>query len=260
MILVKLGGSLLTNKAKRYSFRKARMERLAKELKLAAKELVLVHGAGSFGHILAKKYKLNDPSIDISKKKFGIAKVQRDVRLLNLKVIDCMLKHGLLPISIPPSVIVGSENNKIKYFRAQPFRTCLEHNLLPLTFGDVIPDEKLGFTICSGDLLMLELAKKLKPELAIFVLDVDGFYESDPKLNKKAKFLAELRPAVFSKIREKEGRVSRFPDVTGGATGKMKCCLELATLTKVRVLNGTVKNRLRDALLGKKIICTRVVA
>ena len=54
MYLIKLGGSIITDKSKKYTYKKEIVDRLSSELKKANKEYILVHGAGSFGHILAK--------------------------------------------------------------------------------------------------------------------------------------------------------------------------------------------------------------
>ena len=59
MFIVKFGGSVITEKAKDCCFRQEIMDDLATQVKRAGKEMILVHGAGSFGHILAKQYDLN---------------------------------------------------------------------------------------------------------------------------------------------------------------------------------------------------------
>jgi len=59
MLIIKLGGSVITDKTKENTFKKDLMDKLAEKIKTADKELILIHGAGSFGHILAKKYDLN---------------------------------------------------------------------------------------------------------------------------------------------------------------------------------------------------------
>jgi len=58
MIILKLGGSLLTDKRRKFSFRFEVMKRVAQEIKESGARLVVVHGGGSFGHPLAVEYKL----------------------------------------------------------------------------------------------------------------------------------------------------------------------------------------------------------
>jgi isopentenyl phosphate kinase len=257
LYLIKLGGSVITDKTKLYKFREAVTKRLAKELKESNRRYIIVHGAGSFGHIKAKRYNINFVTQKkISKFRAGIAEVQYDVRVLNLKLIKYLSNESLNPLSVPPSMVLKCENKKIKYFNNEIFKDYLQANFTPVTFGDVVLDEKLGFCICSGDLLMLELAKKIKFEKAIFVMDVDGFYSGEPK-NKSSKLIPELTPEFFNAL-TKPKISSKISDVTGSAYEKMRISLELARYTKVIALNGNVKNRLKEALENSDVICTKV--
>ena len=62
MMILKLGGSLLTDKRKERSLREEDLKRIGKEIAEGAQAikggLVIVHGGGSFGHPLASKYDL----------------------------------------------------------------------------------------------------------------------------------------------------------------------------------------------------------
>ena len=61
-MLLKLGGSVITDKTQPFTARTDVIERLAREIKNALDErgddlqLIIGHGAGSFGHPLAEKY------------------------------------------------------------------------------------------------------------------------------------------------------------------------------------------------------------
>ena len=64
LTVIKLGGSLLTDKSKPYAAREALMKNIAQEIKTCLDEgliedLVLVHGVGSFGHPPVLEYKLH---------------------------------------------------------------------------------------------------------------------------------------------------------------------------------------------------------
>ena len=65
MIILKIGGSILTNKDSIESeVDSESLKRIALEIKSSLdnsfKELIIVHGAGSFGHPPAKKYKIGE--------------------------------------------------------------------------------------------------------------------------------------------------------------------------------------------------------
>ena len=60
MYIIKLGGSVITDKTKENCYKKEIVDNLVKEIKKANKKTIIVHGAGSFGHIIADKYNLNE--------------------------------------------------------------------------------------------------------------------------------------------------------------------------------------------------------
>ena len=54
MQILKLGGSVITHKDEYFSPHNENIERLAEEIKKSSsKSLVIIHGAGSFGHPVA---------------------------------------------------------------------------------------------------------------------------------------------------------------------------------------------------------------
>ena len=59
MIIIKLGGSIITDKTDYRKFNKDVVARLCKEIKESGQKVIIVHGAGSFGHIISKRFKLN---------------------------------------------------------------------------------------------------------------------------------------------------------------------------------------------------------
>jgi isopentenyl phosphate kinase (EC 2.7.4.-) len=59
-------------------------------------------------------------------------------------------------------------------------RRLVSMSVIPMLYGDVIIDDELGFSILSGDDIMVELARALKPSKALFLMDVDGVYTKGP--------------------------------------------------------------------------------
>lgn len=259
LTIVKLGGSAITDKSKTFCARDNNIERLAKELKDAADvsgdRYIIVHGGGSFGHPLARKYNLNKGYYNMFQVK-GIAETQIAMRALNLKVMHALLRAHINAVSLPPGSLATCRNRAVVKLEKELFSRYLKLGLTPVTFGDVVPDKVLGFCICSGDTLVLELAKLFKPRQVIFAMNEDGFYDKDPSL-KTAKLIPELNAEIFGRVSKKIVS-KRVPDVTGGALSKMKLSLEISKFAKVIVLNGNVENRLRNALLGRRITCTRI--
>lgn len=256
MLLVKLGGSVLTDKARLRTPRRAAIRRLARELAGAAEPILLVHGAGSFGHILARRYRLHEGPPDTAKLAAG-ARVQRDVKVLDALVVDAMIDAGLAPVSLAPSALLTMDDGRVAAFDPSPFRDYAGMGLTPVTFGDVVRDRTRGLAICSGDILMLELAKAFRPTRVVFVADVDGLYTADPKRRPRARFLETVRMDDLGGI---DFTPARATDVTGSIEGKIRRMFEIAAYGgECIILNGNVKSRLRDAVRGRPVVGTHVV-
>ena len=90
---------------------------------------------------------------------------------------------------------------------------------IPVTFGDVVPDDSLGFSICSGDTIIQKLATEFKPKRVFFISDVDGLFTSNPALDNSAELITTLTQSSFSSACTSE---NINPDVTGGIYQKAK--------------------------------------
>lgn len=186
-----------------------------------------------------------------------MSRVHMDVRDLNLRVMDGLLRNGISPFSIPPWAVASFSSAQVKSFDSKPFQFLLEREIVPVSFGDIVPDDEMGFSICSGDLIMVALARHFRPERAIFVADVDGIYDSDPKTNREAKLIDTLTKDVAKGV---SGETAGG-DVTGSMAGKMSRMLEIARhCENCIILNGNAAGRLERALKGEKTISTRVIA
>lgn len=255
MHLVKLGGSVITDKSRITTLRGTNLRRLAAELAASKKDLIVVHGAGSFGHIKARKHRLQDGYIDDDQLP-AVSEVQGDVRRLNLAVIDAVRRAGLRPVSLPPSAVARLDDGALASLDIDVFRRYRDLGFTPVTFGDVVLDARRWFAICSGDLLMLALAEALRPESAVFVADVDGVYTADPKRVKTAKLLREIGAANLAAIDTSSPGVD---DVTGGLAGKLAPMMAVAkSVERCVLVNGLKKGRLLAALRNERVVGTRV--
>jgi len=251
MKVVKLGGSVITNKRAAGSRKgsKARFapmlaRRLLMEIRDSKQEVILVTGAGSFGHVLADRYGLKSGYRE-DRQWDGFVEVSRDVRRLNLLVLDEAVRLGMRPISIPPSVSVLQCDGNIHYIDEGVFRRYLAQGIMPLTFGDVALDMgERRFSICGGDALVLRLSQLVGAERAVFVTDVDGI-----RVGEQGALAAEFGPGDLGRITPLKGAGGK--DVTGGMAAKARLSVELsASGTETVILNGKRRGRLLDALRG----------
>ncbi len=256
MLLVKLGGSVLTDKVRLRTPRRAAIRRLALELAAVRQPLLVAHGAGSYGHILARRHKLNEGAMSPSKR-IAASRVQRDVKELDGLVVNAFLDAGIPAIPIAPSTVLTLNDGTVATADLTPFLEFSSMGFTPVTFGDIVRDLHRGIAVCSGDLMMLELARAFRPERAIFATDVDGLFTADPKRRRDASLLEVARPEDLDRI---EFSSASRTDVTGSIEGKVRRMFEIADHAgECLIVNGNVKNRVRDALQGRRVVGTRVV-
>ena len=248
MFIIKLGGSVITKKAQKAQFQKKIMDDLATQIQRSQQQVILVHGAGSFGHGYAKEYSLHTGYHD-EQQKNGFALTQRMVQQLNSMVLASLQDKNLAAVSIPPHTATLLDDGKLSWFQHDIFNQYLSHGFLPVTYGDVALDKKHVFTICSGDQLMIALADQFKPERIIFVLDEDGLYTANPKLDDQAAFIESI---TADELDELETTIDHHPDVTEGMAGKIQTIKKLAQLqVDTSLINGNHPERLYKVLMGK---------
>jgi isopentenyl phosphate kinase len=256
MYILKLGGSVITDKTKEKTFKQKIMNSLSESIKKSKQQMIIVHGAGSFGHILAKKYELNEGYKSDGQIK-GFSETHEMVQYLNSLVLKSLQKYDIPAVSISPHSIVKLDNRKLSKMDFKIFADYLGKKFIPVTFGDVVLDKKLGFSICSGDLLVEILADYFKPEKIIFAIDEDGLYTSNPKIDKKAKL---IKKTSKKELEELSTKLDKHADVTGGMGGKIETIKKISKLgIDTVLLNGNKPDRLYKVLVGEETKSTVVI-
>ena len=140
LILIKLGGSLITDKNKSYTAKPRIISRLAKEIKkahLRGHRIIISHGSGSFGHTLANQYQTAN-GIKSRKDIRGLCLVQQDAIAINRIINKIFLKNKLDCLSFFPSSFSFSQNKKLKTIYLEPIIAALKMEIIPIVFGDII--------------------------------------------------------------------------------------------------------------------------
>jgi isopentenyl phosphate kinase len=248
--IVKLGGSVITDKSRPFTARKSVLRRLAKELAAAKRPLVIVHGGGSFGHPLASKYEIAK-GYKNKGQLMGFSHTRRAMEKLNAHVVEALQEAGLAAVAIQPSACAVVRGGRIVSIELQPVKKMLSLGLVPVLYGDAVVDHKKGMCILSGDQITARLAKELGASRVILGADVDGVYTSDPKSGGKAKLLKKITPATKGKL--SLGGVRGVMDVTGGMKNKVE---ELMALTKFgiecEIANATKPGVIEQLVSGKR--------
>ena len=244
MIVVKLGGSIISDKSKPFSFRQNVVEGIAEEIShfYPKKKFLLVHGGGSYGHPLAKKYGIREGFDD--EKMIGFSHTHQAMLELNKKIVDIFLKKNLPAFSVSPSSIFVIENGEVVEGSTAAMEALLEKNFIPVLFGDVAMARDRGMDILSGDQIISFIESKMEVEKVIFLMDVDGIYDKNPDEEG-----AELVEILDEKI-SIEGKTGKF-DVTGGIKNKIEEAMKMKC--PVYFINGMTGGNLTKAIEGKRM-------
>ncbi len=257
LTVLKLGGSIITNKKKEFTASRKRISRLIKEIRIGASgPLIIVHGGGSYGHHMAKRYGLSEGYRNQSQI-VGFVRTRQSMMELNRIILDSAIRNGLPCVSLQPSAFVKMKNRRIEEIDLRIVMDLLNLQMIPLLFGDVALDQLLGFCILSGDQLACRLATELAASRVILAVDVDGVFDSDPKLNPEARLMERMKAAHARALIQKGEERARGSDVTGQMMGKLKEMLPAVERgIRVVILNGCVPRRVSEALKGKLTIGT----
>ncbi|HXW03352.1 MAG TPA: isopentenyl phosphate kinase [Nitrosarchaeum sp.] len=238
MILIKLGGSIITNKEKPLSPRKKVVENIAKNLKKIDEPIIIVHGGGSFGHYWSVKYDMHTKPNRYDM--HGVSVVKNSMIDLNKIILNAFVKNNLNPYSLPPTDFMSGNIPEVK--KVKEIIEIAKSGLIPITYGDVLWYGNKKTYILSGDKIMTHLAKILKPRLVIFALNEDGLY-SDLKTKKLIYELKGENPKIS------ENKM----DVTGGMMRKVD---EASIIAKsgmnVFFVNGNKPERIVKAVKNNK--------
>ncbi len=256
LIIVKLGGSLITDKSRKFNLNTEVVKRLGRELTEAIREsrvdLILVHGGGSYAHPVAKEYSASDGLRGKGGLK-GFVETSKVVRMLCLDVLSNLMEGGLMAVSIPASSIFTTRSGKISTCNLEPMLSALRLGLVPITSGDVIFDRDLGFTVLSGDEISSYLAIRLRAKRLIFAMNVDGVYVRDWATGG-IKVAEEFSHKMM--IEPIGGEVE---DVTGGIARKIEEGFAAAEAgVEVLFISGLAEGRLKNAVLGLPVPGTRL--
>ena len=249
LVLVKLGGALITNKE---GFEAPRMDvisRLAAEIAAwpgsADGRLVVTHGSGSFAHRAVIDSGFREQPGD----RVAFARVAASAARLNTIVVDALIGAGLPTVGIAGGRVARCRGGKLIGVCTQEIERCLATGLVPTTYGDVVLDSEVGGAIASTDELIRVLASALNPIRVIMATDVDGIYLSDPKRDPTARRIEKLTPGNVSEIISLAGKPGA-QDVSGGMAAKVTALLSLVQDVGIeaRVISGLRPGALALAL------------
>lgn len=264
IIMVKFGGSILTDKHKPCCVRDGVMSSLASAVSdywiKHLSGLILGNGGGSFGHYYAEKFMLKQ-GFHNKEGKTGMCKGKNSNAWLNTKLTKNLLDYGIPACSFPVDEMYFAKEsaayaNDIVQWRRLLF--YLDNEYVPVVYGDILHDRKKGCKIISTEDIFFEIYHVIMRNRScgyriakmLFITDEDG--------------IRDLRGRIIKNIDRKEfnnwevfHKCAGY-DVTGGMYGKVRMAMDMeyGTECSVQIVNGRFPERVTKALEGEDVLGT----
>jgi isopentenyl phosphate kinase len=248
---------VITDKSVAFKANYRSIHRIAIELAAIRGRLVLLNGAGSFGHIPVKRWGLDQGFSRKTTRSFAETKLQ----LLRLQeiLLSILCSHGIPAVPFNPSSFMMARSGRLYRVDTDALCAFLDLGLVPLFGGDLVPDLDQGWRVVSADQMASWIAPRIGASVIIYGTDVDGVYTSDPKVRGDARLMETISSRDIRKLAGSI-RGSRTPDVTAGMRGKL---LEAQAATKrgveVVVMNLRKPRNLHPILNKKHGKWTRIL-
>jgi isopentenyl phosphate kinase len=259
VVLIKLGGSLITNKSKPFSERREVISDLVAQIKKAWEsgevKIIVGHGGGSYPHVPAEKYRTIEGVVD-EESVYGAAVVEDAAAQLNRIVVSEFLKQKVPAVSVNPSSLMVANGIGPESVYLDSIQEMLELNIIPVIYGDVVFKKEVGFTIWSTEQLLNMLAFRLQKQgrlvaKVIHCGETDGFLVG-------GKVLPKISLTKRSAYRKHVTKTQGF-DVTGGMLHKVEQALETAEAgIDSYIVGGNHGGNLYRAIVGDDFVGTKI--
>lgn len=266
-IVVKFGGALITKKDEQSVAHLQIIRNLCsmiKEITMEGIQVIIVHGAGSFGHLKAKRWRINEgylPDLELlddacSSQQEAVENVRKDMLTLNAIVLSELKKAGLNALSHPPHEWASNLGPQFEGDLARFNSGNVE--TVHVTFGDVVDvDDETKFGILSGDDIVARLSMELPNiESLVFAMGgVDGLLKVPPHLATDEDLIERWSPEISY-----EGLHQTDIDVTGGIGLKIqRGHLVAKSGVNVHLINGEYPERILNLVRNQSWKGTTII-
>ncbi len=256
LMIVKLGGSAITRKSsEKPEVNHDTLNRLAKEMGKwysPEKKVIIIHGAGSYGHVIVKKTGIHK-GVENPEQRKAFAETQRLQNELDTIVCKALINEGVPAFPLQASSTAVMERGRLKKMDCEVIKGLVNNGIVPVLYGVPAYDTVQVCSILSGDVIAPYLALELGAKMVIHGTNVNGVYTGDPKKDPDAKQIPEINQENWGQVKNALG-LSADTDVTGGMKGKVEEAYELARKgVKSRIIDITTPDNLFRALNGESI-------
>lgn len=261
LTLIKLGGSIITNKEVPMMVRADVLKQLVTEIVRAQKETgglyIVGHGQGSFAHAPALRYKTMDGFIN-EDSRMGMAVTQDSAAQLNRIVVQEFLAHSIPAVSFYFSNSMVTDSDKAKHWCGEVMEEYLAKGMVPITGGDVLVDRTKGCTIWSTEKILGYLAEHFSESQAYSVQKIIHVTEVEGVLDASGCVIPQITSKNIREVEKLIGVTKGF-DVTGGMGHKLEESMKLAQKgMQVGIISGLKKDTLYHSLVGDTVVGTAI--
>jgi isopentenyl phosphate kinase len=253
LIVLKIGGSVITDKFSDIpKINSDNLKRISKEIASVyiknKMPLIIVHGVGSYGHVIVKRTGIGK-GIKTESQLKDFAETQRLQNELNCIVTKYLINEGIPAFPCQASASAAMKSGKLVHMDTSTIEGLVKIGMVPVLYGVPAYDEIQKCSILSGDEIAPYLAVKLNAKKIIHGTNVDGVFTSDPNKSHDVKLISEINSKNIGKVKEWLTG-STATDVTGGMFKKVSELLEIGI--ESQIVNALTHGNIVKALNGEK--------
>jgi len=222
LLVLKLGGSVITEKDEPETVDRGALEACASALGDYEGDAVVVHGGGSFGHYHAERHGVTEETG--TRNASALLDVHDAMGQLNDRVIAALRAHDVATAPVEPFSLAHRDRDGALTMPVGGLETLIAEGFVPVLHGDGVPHRGTGVTVLSGDEVVVELARSLGAQRVGLCSTVEGVYDASGNVIDRID--------EFDAVAEPLG-ASEATDVTGGMAGKVRTLLSLSTPARV---------------------------
>ena len=226
--ILKLGGSVITEKDTPEALDGPALDDAADAVADAltageVRDLVVVHGGGSFGHHHASEHGVSKTegsgsAGDGMGSATAAVEIHGAMKTLNEFVLARLHDRAVPAVPVHPFSAASRDRDADLTLPSEQVRTMLGERFVPVLHGDVVAHEGEGVTILSGDEVVTSVAEAIDADRVGFFSTVPGVLDDEDEVIPEIRSYDEVAAYIGG---------SDATDVTGGMAGKVRTLLDL---------------------------------